>query len=123
MFVWGALLWRPPPYEDPWKDDPSIADEDWEAGAVAATGKITDMSVEAWLADFRELQQKQRQSATVAKLVKRLTVLPASRFRPGPRTWERAQRPNLCEPLSPSPESARCERSQAHIQRPKWDGP
>eukprot|EP00439_Symbiodinium_sp_Y106_P070145 s482_g12.t1 len=50
--------WRPPPYEDPWKDHPSIADEDWEA----------------WLADFRELQQKQRQS---------------------PRTWERAQRPNL----------------------------
>ena len=123
MFVSGALLWRPPPYEDPWKDHPSIADEDWEAGAVAAIGKITDMSVEAWLADFRELQQKQRQSATVAKSVKRLTVLPASRFLPGPRTWERAQRPNLCEPLSPSPESAQCECSQAHIQRSKRDRP
>ena len=25
---------RPPPYEDPWKDDPDVAEEDWQASAL-----------------------------------------------------------------------------------------
>ena len=30
---WAACrALRPPPYEDPWRDHPEVAEEDWEVG-------------------------------------------------------------------------------------------